>query len=502
MDALEAQFARRWAFDEAAGILGWDMQTTMPTGAAESRGETLAALASASHALIVDPRVADWLDAAEAELSDAPPTEDAEALWRRANVREMRREWVHASALPEELVAALTKATTAAEMVWREARAESDFAMLAPRLEEVLRLTREAAAAKAAALGLDPYDALADQYEAGARAAAIEPLFDELAAFLPDFLDAAIARQSAAPEAPELGAAFSDEAQRVFCLEMMRAAGFDFERGRLDVSLHPFCGGATDDVRITTRYDAADPLKGLFGVMHETGHALYEQGLPSRWNKQPIGGARGLVLHESQSLLIEMQVVKSREFMRFAAPRMAAAFGRSSDDPAFSADALVRRAHRVARSFIRVDADEVSYPLHVILRMRLERAMIAGDLELADLPGAWSDGMDSLLGVRPPDDRLGCLQDIHWPGGAFGYFPTYTLGAMAAAQLFEAALGQRPEIAERLSQGDFAPLLGWLREKVHARASLVSTDEILSEATGAPLGTAAFIRRLKARYGG
>lgn len=497
--ALEAQFARIWAFREASGILGWDMQTMMPTGSAAARGETLAALAGAAHALLVDPRVAEWLDAAEAEGGD--DASDDEARWRRANLREMRRSWIHGSSLPSDLVEALERATAAADIAWRGARAQSDFAALLPTLSEVLNLTRQAASAKGAALGLDPYDALVDQYEPGATAVQIDAWFAELSAVLPDFLEEVIARQAQEPSPPEFDVPFPDEAQRAFCSEMMAAAGFDFDRGRLDISAHPFCGGATDDVRITTRYDGSDPLKGLFGVMHETGHALYEQGRPKRWRTQPVGEARGLALHESQSLLIEMQVTRGPEFLSFAAPRMAAAFGRPANDPAFSPDALRRRAHRVARSFIRVDADEVSYPLHVILRTRLERAMIAGDLPLGDLPGAWNAGMRELLGVTPPDDRRGCLQDIHWPSGGWGYFPTYTLGAMAAAQLYEAALAAHPEIPERIAQGDFGPLVGWLREKVHGRASVAATDAILRDATGASLGTGAFLRRIKARYG-
>lgn len=495
---LEGQFARRWAFGEAAGILGWDAQTMMPTGAAASRGETLAALAGARHALLTDPLVSDWLDAAEATPPDGA---DAEAAWRRANLKEMRRAWLRATAEPQDLVEALERATSAAEMAWRSARAESDFAALAPHLEEVLNLTRRSAEAVGAALGRAPYDALLDLYEPDARAETVEAQFDALSAFLPTFLESVLARQAEEPDAPEFDAVFPDAAQKALGEEMMRVAGFDFSRGRLDVSLHPFCGGASDDVRITTRYDGATPIKGLWGVLHETGHALYEQGLPARWRTQPVGAARGLVLHESQSLMIEQQIARGPEFLRFAAPRVAAAFGRPEGDAAFSAEALGRRARKVQRSLIRVDADEVTYPLHIILRARLEQALLGGALRIAELPGAWRDGMRELVGLEPPDDAQGCLQDIHWPSGAWGYFPTYTLGAMAAAQLYEAAVAARPEIPERLAAGDFAPAVGWLREMVHAKASAYSTDEIMIAATGAPLGVAAFQRRLTARYG-
>jgi carboxypeptidase Taq len=278
----------------------------------------------------------------------------------------------------------------------------------------------------------------------------------------------------------------------------MAAVGFDFEHGRLDTSLHPFCGGVPDDVRITTRYDEADFSSALMAVLHETGHALYERGLPADWRLQPVGQARGMSVHESQSLLIEMQACRGPEFIGFAAPLIREAFG--GDGPAWQADNLTRHYHRVGRGLIRVDADEVTYPAHVILRYRLERAMLAGDLPLADLPAAWNEGLEALLGIRPPDDRLGCLQDIHWYDGAWGYFPTYTLGAMSAAQLYAAAQAAVPEIPEAIGRGDFAPLLGWLRENVHAKGALLSTDELLTAATGRPLDPEVFKAHLRARY--
>jgi len=234
------------------------------------------------------------------------------------------------------------------------------------------------------------------------------------------------------------------------------------------------------------------------GVLHETGHGLYEAGLPRDWRRQPVGHARGMALHESQSLLMEMQACRSDAFIAFAAPRMRAAFGK--DGPAWTVDNIHRLYTRVAPGFIRVDADEVTYPLHIMLRYRLERALLAGDLPLADLPGAWNEGMRELLGIVPPDDAVGCLQDIHWPDGGWGYFPTYTLGALAAAQLFAAARRAHPGLLESIGKGDFAPLLAWLRANVHGKGSLASTDQILTEATGAALGTAAFKQHLESRY--
>jgi carboxypeptidase Taq len=252
------------------------------------------------------------------------------------------------------------------------------------------------------------------------------------------------------------------------------------------------------DVRITTRYTEDDFAKSLMGVLHETGHALYEFGLPAEWRYQPVGTARGMAMHESQSLLVEMQACRSRAFVGFAAPLIREAFGRSG--PAFEADNLYRRNIVVRRGLIRVDADEVTYPAHVILRYRLERALIDGALDLADLPGAWRDGMIELVGIAPPDDRDGCLQDIHWPGGAWGYFPTYTMGAMIAAQLFATAKDRLPGLLDDLARGDFSRLMGWLRTEVHARASSLPTAEIVTAATGRPLDVAIYRRHLEDRY--
>src|SRR5262249_32724992 len=278
----------------------------------------------------------------------------------------------------------------------------------------------------------------------------------------------------------------------------MEQIGFDFGHGRLDVSAHPFCGGVPDDVRITTRYDESDFARALMGILHETGHALYQRGLPAEWRLQPVGRARGMAVHESQSLFLEMQVCRSRAFAAFAAPILREAF--AVDGPGWEAEALYRRQIRVERGLIRVDADEVSYPAHVILRYRLERAMLAGDLALADLPGAWAEGLYQLLGVAPANDGEGCLQDIHWYDGVWGYFPTYTLGALIAAQLFEAARAAIPDVLEAVTQGEFAPLLSWLRERIHAKGSLLSTAELVESATGRPLETASFERHLHHRY--
>jgi len=488
---LESRFKRMAALGEAAGMLHWDMSVLMPPGGADARVEQLSALQLTTHEMKTDPVLADLLDAAEALADDDP--------WRAANLREMRRSWVHANAVDADLVDAMTRASSACEMVWREARPANDFARVLPYLEEVLNLSVQTAVAKAEALGRSPYEALLDQYEPDGSTDRIDALFADLSDFLPGFLDKALSRQTAQGEGVMPEGPFPSDKQRALGERLMGALGFDFDAGRLDVSLHPFCGGVPGDVRITTRYTEDDFTQSLMGVLHETGHALYEMGLPADWRYQPVGSARGMALHESQSLLIEMQACRSREYLEFAAPLMRETF--DGNGPAWEVDNLYRLYTKVDRSFIRVDADEVTYPAHVILRYRLERALIGGDMKLGDLPGAWNDGMEELLGIRPPEDRLGCLQDIHWYDGAWGYFPTYSMGAMAAAQLFAAAKETHPDIPEAISTGDFAPLVGWMRENLHTRASSGSTDELLQAATGKPLGTDAFKGHLEVRYG-
>jgi carboxypeptidase Taq len=487
---LARRFRRMGAVGGALAVLEWDRSAMMPDGGADARAEQVATLSVIHHELLTDPRLAALLDEAEGDTT----LDD----WGRANLREMRNKWRHANALPADLVEARARAVAACEMVWRKARADDDFAGFAPAFAEVLRLTREVAAAKARTFALTPYDALVQEYEPGAGAALFDPIFADLADFLPGFLARALERQAQRPAVQLPEGPFPTAAQRELGLKFMAALGFDFHHGRLDVSLHPFTGGVPQDVRLTTRYREDDFTGALMGVLHETGHALYELGLPTAWAGQPVGEARGMIMHESQSLLVEMQVCRGPAFIRYAAPQLRAAFGGSG--PAWSEDNLARLYTRVRPGLIRVDADEVCYPAHVILRYRLERALLSGDLAIADLPGAWRDGMKQLLGVTVPNDRDGCLQDIHWPSGSFGYFPTYTFGALAAAQLFAAARAQDPDIVPGIGRGDFGPLLRWLRQNVHGLGSLLSTDELVHRATGAPLGVAAFKRHLEQRY--
>lgn len=488
---LEARFARLAKVEEALGVLGWDRATMMPEGGAAGRAEQVAALRVICHEQLTHPDLARLFDAVDAsELS----------AWERANFKEMRREWVHATAVPADLVEAQSRAISECETVWMSARPDDDYARLEPYLAREIKLIREVAEAKAQALGCAPYDALLDQFDPGMRAATIDPIFDELVEFLPGFIDQVLSSQAQAASPIQPEGPFPEAAQRALSHEFMRTIGFDFEHGRLDTSAHAFCGGTPDDVRITTNFDEADFARSIMGTIHETGHAMYTRGLPPKWRYQPVGRARGMSIHESQSLLMEMQVCRSRDFLEYAAPKMRAAFAPGSTGPEWSAENLFRLGTRVKRSLIRIDADEVTYPAHVILRYRLERALIAGTLSTIELPDAWRAGMEELVGITPDTDRDGCMQDIHWVSGGFGYFPTYTLGAMTAAQLYAAARAQNPEIPAHIKRGDFAPLIAWLGENVHSKASSISTTELVTQATGKPLDVEVFKTHLRERY--
>jgi carboxypeptidase Taq len=488
---LTARFARIATIGEASAMLGWDAAAMMPPGGAAARGDQLAVLAGLAHGLLTEPAVADELDAAEAAGPPADP-------WAAANLRLMRHAHTRAVALPPDLVEARERTNSACEKVWRAARAESDFAQVRAPLEEVVRLTREAAAALAPALGLSPYDALMDGYQRGIGAADVAPVFARYEAFLRTALPAAEARQAGRPAPRRPSGPFPAATQEALCRRLSAGAGLDYDHARLDRSAHPFSGGTPTDVRITTRYDEAGFTQALLGVLHETGHALYERGLPAEHARQPVGEAAGMAAHESQSLIVEMQACRSDEFLTFLGPELAAAFG--ADPVAYAPANLAGLWRRIGRGFIRTEADEMTYPAHVILRFRLEQALVAGDLAVADLPGAWHDGLRDLLGIVPPDDARGCLQDIHWYDGAFGYFPSYTLGAMAAAQLMAAARRAVPDLPAALAQGDLSPLLGWLRREVHGKGSLLGFNDLLRAATGKPLDPADFEAHLTARY--
>ena len=360
-----------------------------------------------------------------------------------------------------------------------------------------MKYSREEARLRAEAKGCSPYDALLDIFEPGMTSAQLDVLFADVKSWLPDLLNKVVAKQSQQSLIAPVGP-FPTAVQRELGLETMAQLGFDFTAGRLDISAHPFCGGVPEDVRITTRYDENELLSALFGVIHETGHARYEQNLPRSWSGQPIALARSTAIHESQSLFFEMQLGRSKAFLMRLIPAVTRQFG---DQAAFEESNFIAWNQQVKPGFIRVDADEVSYPAHVILRYEIERALINGDIEVDDIPALWNEKMQAWLGLSTIGNyRNGCMQDIHWTDGGFGYFPSYTLGAMYAAQLFSAANRALPDLNQSIAQGEFGALFDWLRQNIWQHGSRFTTEQLITQATGEPLSSRYFRAHLEARY--
>jgi carboxypeptidase Taq len=493
---LDALGHKLEAIEHAISILSADEATNMPPGGGEKRAESVAALAGMYHAQVTAPEVGDWLAAAEAE-----PGLDED---QRRAVAEFRREYTNRTCLPADFVERQVATRMRCEQLWRELRARNDWTGFAPALAEVVALVREEAAMRSAALGLSPYDALMEQYDPGNRMADITPVFDDLKSFLKGFVPLALERQAARlarrPLKPLQGP-YPIDRQKALGLEMMKVLGFDFDHGRLDISHHPFCGGVPTDVRMTTRYVTSDFLSSLMGILHETGHALYEQNLPKAWSHWPLGKARGMGVHESQSLFVEKQIARSPEFWRWAEPLVRETLGASLFTD-WTLEDILAHVHLVERGLIRVDADEVTYPLHVILRYELEQGLVDGSLAVADLPEAWDARMRDYLGLSTLDNpKDGPMQDVHWPSGALGYFPSYTLGAMMAAQQWAALERQIPDARAQMARGEFAAINGWRRDNIWSQASRYSTPELMRRATGEPLNARYFIAHLERRYG-
>jgi len=489
-EQLEQEFRRLHAFRGALSLLRWDAAVMMPRGSADVRGEQLAALETEHHALLTTPKVARLLERAEAAASQLDD-------WPLANLHEMRRQRDHAIATPPSLIARLAKATARAEVYWVEARKAGDFKILAPHLEEVVHLVRDKAALLGQARGLAPYDALVDGFTPGVTMADIDTIFKALSRKLPGLINQAIEVQAAHAPVP-LAGKFTAARQRSLCVDVLKALGFPFDRGRLDESEHPFTEGVPGDIRVTTRFDLSDPFSGLLGAVHETGHAMYDLGLPVKWRDQPVGRDRGLALEESQSLLFEMNLCRSRSFVKYLRPLLEKYLQVSG--PEWEEGNLYRHLIRVRRSTIRMDADELTYPVHIMLRYELEKKILEGSLPVADLPEAWNANLEQRLNIRPVSDVDGCLQDIHWAVGHFGYFPSYALGAVIAGQLNEAMRGARPALDEEIAAGQFGGVMDWLRDNVHGVGGRLPVQELMKQATGKPLTAAAYLRYLEAKY--
>lgn len=487
-DALTERFTRIHRFTHLQNIAHWDQQANMPPSGNEARSAALAEMAALIHRMRTEPALGQGLDAARDE-----PLDDAQ----RANLREMRRQWDACTALPEALVERRALATSRCEHAWRSQRPANDWVGFLPNLKEVLAITREVAQRLAEGSGLTPYDALMDQYEPGMTTAKVRQVFGEVRTWLPGLIQRVSEKQMREvvlqPHGP-----FALPAQRALCERVMHLLGFDFRAGRLDVSAHPFSGGVPEDVRLTTRFREDDFLQSLMGTVHETGHGRYEQNLPRHLLGQPVAEARSMALHESQSLAFEMQLGGHPGFAAQLSPLLVEAFG---DQAAFMPGNLHRLLTRVKPGFIRVDADEVTYPAHVMLRFDIERALVDGEIEAEDIPALWDAAMMDLLGVDTRGNYTdGPMQDVHWAEGLFGYFPCYSLGAMYAAQWFAAMRRALPTLDEQITAGDFNPVFDWLRENIWQQASRWTTDELAVRASGETLNPAHFRAHLESRY--
>lgn len=485
---LKERLATISDLQEAGALLSWDQHTYLPQGATAARGQQLATLSRLSHQFLTDPAVGKLLAALE-EASFEADSDDA------ALIKQTRRLYDRATKLPSDFVEAFAKLRTQAQQRWAEARRAKDFAQFAPLLDKIVDMTRR----EADYLGyLDhPYDALLDGYEPGARTAEVRRVFAELKAAIVPLVQAIRSSGRKLSDAP-LRQPFNEAKQEAFALEMAQAFGYDLSRGRLDRTVHPFAQSISKyDVRITTRYNPEYLVPALFGTLHETGHALYEQGVADRYYRSLLGGVQSLGLHESQSRLWENLVGRSYGFWRYAYPKLQTHFPGLNAVPLEEFYAAI---NRVAPSFIRVEADEVTYNLHIMLRFELELALLEGTLAISEIPAAWNAKVQEYLGLTPPDDALGCLQDIHWSMGGIGYFPTYTLGNVMSVQLFEAAKRAHPELELEIAQGHFATLLAWLREHVHQHGGKYNPSELLNRATGSGLNAKPYLGYLEGKY--
>jgi carboxypeptidase Taq len=487
-DDLASTYRRMHHLAHLQSIASWDQAANMPPKGNDARAAAMAEVSTLLHRMRTDPALGRRIDEAGQEaLSDL----------QRANLREIHRGWTAATALPESLVQRRSLATARCEHAWRRQRPANDWAGFVENFREVLAIGREQARLLADRAGLSPYEALMDQYEPGLRCATVDRVFGDVRQWLPGLIQQVLERQRREPLIEPVGP-FSVPAQRALCERVMTLLGFDFEAGRLDVSTHPFCGGVPEDVRLTTRFREDEFLGSLMGTVHETGHGRYEQGLPRDLLGQPVAEARSMAIHESQSLSFEMQLGSHPGFVARLAPLIVDAFGAQ---PAFEPANLQRLLTRVKPGFIRVDADEVTYPAHIILRYEIERPLIEGEIEPEDVPALWDAKMQELLGVDTRGNfKDGPLQDVHWPESLFGYFPCYSLGAMYAAQWFGTMRRTLPDLDGHIARGDLTPVFGWLRDNIWTQASRWTTDELAQRATGEVLNPAHFKAHLEARY--
>jgi carboxypeptidase Taq len=478
--------------DSCSSLLGWDERTYMPRKGAEHRAEQLAFLAGLSHSRLVDPRVGDLINTLRTSGASNGGDDDTSVM-----VREVGRIYDREVKIPQSLVEEITRVTTLAQGKWTEARAKSDFAAFKPWLQKVIDLKKQEA--EAVGYKNDPYNAMLDSYEPGATVASIEKIFTPLRVELVALLDK-IRGSGRSPNIGIITREYPVDRQEKFGKEAATAIGFDFTEGRLDITTHPFCSGiGPGDVRITTRYDAHHFPGAFFGILHEAGHGIYDQGLDPKHFGTPMGEMISLGIHESQSRMWENLVGRSRPFWTHFFPKAQQTFPEALSN--VSADEFYWAINDVRPSLIRVEADEATYNLHILLRFEMERAFFSGGLSVDDIPGAWNEKFKSYFGLTPPDDAQGCLQDVHWSAGYIGYFPTYCLGNLYAAQFFAKAQKDISDLSSQFAKGEYSALKTWLRQNIHRHGRRYRAGELVERITGLPLSSKPLIDYMTRKFG-
>lgn len=471
--------------------LGWDQEVMMPAGASEARAKQIAALAGVIHERMTDPALGECLN----ELKE----KDFDALGEleRCNIREALHSYELETKVSTRLVQELAELSSRGHGIWVMARQANKFSDFAPVLKRFLELKQEWA--QCVSPDLRPYDANIDLFERGTTMDMITPVFERLKQELIPLIHA-IQEHSYQPDTAFLQGRFALDKQEALARKISQDIGFNFEQGRMDVSVHPFCGGShPTDVRITTRYKDSNFVESLYAVIHETGHALYEQGRPHELGDLPASESLTMGIHESQSLFWERMIAQNKPFCQHYFETIRAAF--PDNLKSATVDSFYRAINTCKPDFIRVEADEVTYSLHIILRYEIEKGLFDGSMQVDDLPHIWNELMQKYLGIQPQNDKLGVLQDSHWSGGAFGYFPSYTLGAMYACQFYQTLLREQPDTERNIAKGNFAPIKNWLNEKIHSQGRLYSPQELVQRVTGEALNPDYFVDYLKRKYG-
>lgn len=489
---LENEFLKISHFNNILSIIHWDIATNLQSGSAESRTNEMVTLSSLVHSMVKSVELKELLSLAK---------EEAKYLdeWQNANVREIERKILDANCIDDDLQKRFVAASTESELVWRKARENNDYNLFKPHLQKVLDYTKEIAKARGAAFALKPYDALVDMYDPARKTSEIREVFSSLKENIPGLIDKIIEKQKT-ENIIDSPSKINKKLQKAIGKRIMEKMQFDFTKGRLDESTHPFCGGTADDVRLTTRYSESNFITGLMGIIHETGHALYEQNLPKQYKNQPVGQAKGMAFHESQSLFMEMQVARSQQFTEFLAKLLRDEFNFKGEE--YSSRNLYKIMTKVKRDFIRVDADEITYPMHVILRFEIEELLINDNLDLDELPNFWNSKMQEYLNIKPSTNSLGCLQDIHWSSGGFGYFPAYTNGAIIASMFMKKIRKDNPNISQDILNGEFSVLNEFLNKNIRNLGSLKNSNDLLKNGTSEEkINPNTYIQYLKEKYG-